>query len=494
MFQNLSIAQKLSSSFALVFAGLVLIGGIAVWDIRYNIHTERSDMIKYQVETAISSITPFYELAREGVMSAEEAQTLAKSVLRNQRYAQDGYFFVYAADVTNLVLGPKPENEGTNMIGVKDSNDVLFIRDLINAAREGGGFVTYQWPKTGSDEPLPKLSYAKSFEPWEWMIGTGVYIDDLNETFWKHTLILASVGGVILLVIAALSWLIARDISGSTKKIAGVMDFLSSGKTDTKVPYTDRTNEIGQMAKAIEGFRKTIIKNQELQENQIRQTEKSEREKLEGSLDILHQFVDVSIEGNETLIKLAKMKQSIEKTMQEVQSMASAIEEVSATVNEISNNSNDATQDAQNSEQAAAEGAQRAVEASKSMTEMTRKVQQAKSSVEELDEASGQIGEIISQIEAIAEQTNLLALNATIEAARAGEAGKGFAVVASEVKNLASQTAKATEDIRGRIGNVQASIGGITAIMDETAESVTVNGEAVKNLTGELENISSTVQ
>ncbi|MGE5517112.1 MAG: methyl-accepting chemotaxis protein [Bacteroidota bacterium] len=189
-------------------------------------------------------------------------------------------------------------------------------------------------------------------------------------------------------------------------------------------------------------------------------------------LGLLKQNVAMSINVNEAMTETASMIGDIAEVDRRSQTIAAASEQLVTSVNEISTSSNAAAADARAAHEAAVAGQTAADQAVASMSTIAGAVEEAMVKVESLAQASAQIGGIVNQIEAIAKQTNLLALNATIEAARAGEAGKGFAVVAHEVKNLANQTAKATEDIRGRIEQLRQEMGAIVRSMEDGARAV----------------------
>jgi methyl-accepting chemotaxis protein len=207
----------------------------------------------------------------------------------------------------------------------------------------------------------------------------------------------------------------------------------------------------------------------------------------------LNGMVNASIELNEAVVVAAEMTRDVTEVNHSTHTISAAAEQMVASVKTIAENSQDAASEAQNAEESAANGAAAAERAVATMNNIASAVDHAASRVESLAEASGQIGEIVKQIEAIASQTNLLALNATIEAARAGEAGKGFAVVASEVKNLAGQTAKATEDIRSRIETLTGEMSGIVESMGEGAEAVEQGMTVIGETGAEISKISDQV-
>ncbi len=204
-------------------------------------------------------------------------------------------------------------------------------------------------------------------------------------------------------------------------------------------------------------------------------------------------MVQVGVENGEALVSVARMRRDVEEVSRRAQTIASAAEEMVASVREIAANSDAAAQEAEEARSTTATGMNSAQRAVDTMESIAAAVEEAAGKVNALSEASNEIGVIVQEIEAIAKQTNLLALNATIEAARAGEAGKGFAVVANEVKNLANQTAKATDDIRTRISGLQQDMGQIVESMHTGASRVAEGREVIANTGDEMHGIESRV-
>jgi len=215
--------------------------------------------------------------------------------------------------------------------------------------------------------------------------------------------------------------------------------------------------------------------------------EQREMKSLEGT-------VTVSMECGRAMMELASMLRDVREVNNRSQAISAAAEEMVASVKEIASTSEAASNDALQVRETANEGIRSAEKAETAMANITRAVESAASQVETLAEASEKIGEIVQSIEAIAKQTNLLALNATIEAARAGEAGKGFAVVAGEVKNLANQTAKATEDIRARIETLRSDMSTIVTSMEQGARAVDEGREVIQTTSNGMRNIASQVE
>ncbi|MCB9947489.1 MAG: CZB domain-containing protein [Rhodospirillaceae bacterium] len=292
--------------------------------------------------------------------------------------------------------------------------------------------------------------------------------------------------GVAFLIAALAAWMLVRFVCRPVRRLSHAVGTLAGGGHDVEIPSRTRSDEIGQMARTVETLRRHAIETCALKATQDRTAGDAEQHRKEALLGVLHELVNVAVEGNEAMIAMARMQQAVAGTEEQVQSMASALEEMRASIAEISANGDRAIAEARTSETAASEGLRKADEASGSMNRIAATVDTAKAGVSELAEASTQIGAIVADIEAIAGQTNMLALNATIEAARAGAAGKGFAVVAAEVKALANQTGKATDDIRHRIETLRARMDTIIAAMEASADAVQSGRTVVGDLGGRL--------
>ncbi|MBF0267686.1 MAG: CZB domain-containing protein [Alphaproteobacteria bacterium] len=219
------------------------------------------------------------------------------------------------------------------------------------------------------------------------------------------------------------------------------------------------------------------------------------------ALDSVKRMVVLSVESNEAVVQTAQLLRDLRDVDHQTQSIAAAAEELVSSVHQIAASAGQASQDVAAAQDQASESRHSAERAVASMDGISRAVSEAAGRVETLAEASTQIGGIVDQIEAIAKQTNLLALNATIEAARAGEAGKGFAVVASEVKNLANQTAKATDDIRKRIENLRGEMAAIVSSMEQGAnavqqgqEVIAATGQGMQTVSEQIDHISAMVR
>jgi methyl-accepting chemotaxis protein len=306
---------------------------------------------------------------------------------------------------------------------------------------------------------------------------------------------------VIAIAVGGLTLLIGRAISGSIGAMTGAMSRLAERDLAVEIPAQGQHNEIGEMAAAVQVFKDNMIKADELaaaqqreQEAQQKRTEAIETRAAEfenvasaaiksvasAATEMESTAQSMSATAEETSRQSTAVAAASEEASTNVQTVASAAEELSSSISEISR------QVAQSSEIAG---------------KAVRDAERTNDKVQGLAEAANKIGEVVALITDIADQTNLLALNATIEAARAGDAGKGFAVVASEVKNLANQTAKATEEIGAQIGDIQTAtqdavgaIGGISKTIGEIDEIAAAIAAAVEEQSAATQEIARNVE
>jgi methyl-accepting chemotaxis protein len=506
---RLSISRRLSLLTFLVVIALTGTGITLLHKTENSLRADIADQTRHVVEQAVSLAAHYHALASSGKMPEEDAKQAASAAIGALRYGNGGYFWVHDMQPRMVMHPINPALNGQDLSTLKDPQGLLLFAKMTDLVRASGeGMLDYMWARNGSDKPVPKISYVKGFAPWGWVVGSGVYTDDIDaevhDLLWQ--IILYSLGPVLLVLLALYG--IGRSISRPLQQITEDIHHIADGNYNVQITGSELKTEIGELARAAITFRESGIKLQQMSEQAQAETQR-EAARAHKVAEITREFERTisrilsdlrgealemnkyakSLDGaaSATTQQAQGVVASAQDSSSSVATVASATEELSASVQEITRQVHGASQTANSA---------------------VSKAHQTTETMGRLSEAAERIGNIVSIISEIAGQTNLLALNATIEAARAGEAGKGFAVVASEVKNLASQTAKATEDITSQIeamrgvvhtsssaiGEVVTTISSMDSITSTIAAAVEQQGAATLEISRNIQRASASTQ
>jgi methyl-accepting chemotaxis protein len=458
-FNKLTVGKRLALLIGSAFTGIVVLVSIFIASERTLLMTERQLAVSQAVEAAHGLLGYYHDQYRKGVLGEEEAKKLALESIKPMRYGTDGYFWVNDMKHVMVMHPIKPELVGKDNTDFKDANGTYLYREMVNVVKaKGAGLVSYVWPKPGSDKPVGKVAFVKGFEPWGLIVGSGVYVDNVDAAVRDRALLLGLSAVVLMMVLLALGVLIARSISrqlgGEPAYASNIAHRISEG--DLMVDIRLRDGDKGSLLHEIKNMRDNLAGIV----GRVRR----------GSESVAEASAEIAAGNSDLSSRTEQQASALEET-------AASMEQLGSTVKQNADNAKQANQLAQNASSVAIQGGE--------------VVAQVVNTMKGINESSQKIADIISVIDGIAFQTNILALNAAVEAARAGEQGRGFAVVASEVRSLAGRSAAAAKEIKELITASVERVEAGTALVDKAGHTMEEVVSSIRRVTDIVAEISA---
>lgn len=479
---TLTLRGKLTAMTLATIIALVVLFIFLLIDGKQRMMLDRQDKVRNLVEVAHATVAHYEAEARAGRIDEAEAKRNAMAAIRGMRYDKIEYFWINDLNDIMVMHPYKPELDGKKLDQMKDANGKLLFLEFNKIVRaQGAGFVDYLWPKPGAanNEGVPKISYVAGFQPWGWVIGSGIYIDDVDTAFRRDALKLglwgAAIGGFIAISLLLVSRNIINTLGGDPAVATSVTRRIAAGDLSTNVscpPGDNLLADIGRMQDTLRSMISTILDNAE----------------------------HVSSAANQLLSAAEEVADRSQRQSDAASSMAASVEEMAVSIDQVRENATEAHSISENSASISEEGAAVIHSAASEMRQISEAVQASSEIVEDLGRQSDQITSIVNTIREIADQTNLLALNAAIEAARAGEQGRGFAVVADEVRKLAERTSLSTTEIATMVTRIQQGTRGAVASMQagvakvgSGVELASQAGESINSIRDGAQRVSQVV-
>jgi methyl-accepting chemotaxis protein len=445
---RLSILNKLNLVIAISILGLIAITGYLARNHYVQTVEDRQELVRQEVVSATGVLKWAHQLETSGKVSREQAQEMAKTAIGAMRYGANDYFWINDLNGVTVMHPIKPELVGKDGSTVKDPNGFQVMNEAARLVRQSGaGYLHYQWPRPGKDQPVEKVSYVQGFEPWGWVIASGLYVDDLRDAFIQNAQRLSVVVAAVALLVGWIGVVVSRTIVRGIDKAVRVINEMATGdlSVNIQIKGNDEVTHLLSAMSSMQEHLSSVVMS-------VRQ----------GSEAVAAASTQIALGNGDLASRTEQQASALEETTSNMEELLSTVKQNAASAKQAN---------------------QLAASASTVATQGGEVVAQVVETMKGINESSSKISEIIAVIDSIAFQTNILALNAAVEAARAGEQGRGFAVVASEVRSLAGRSAEAAREIKSLINASVERVEKGTDLVDKAGMTMTETVAGIRRVT-----------